>query len=696
MSGTYRGIKKGYCRGNFSIEKNTTMKLLMKIVLLVLTTPLLAQEMEKGFDLLESQQYAEAKDYFADVLKQFPDNTTAQICYGRALGLGGDTASAKNYFAKILARNPQNLEVRLNQAESLLWNKDFAEALPIYEALTAQYPENFTAILGLANTQSNLFMYEQALETIHTALEVSPNNPNAVNSLKYIRLGYAYQLSKKDAYALAEQLLLQNLEMLPGDTDTLKNLVNLYTTSKQYDKVDETYAVLMQDEANTLEGLLGLVLNAHLQKRERDALRIATTVYEQRDTAQDILKPAIYERYVQALVWNARYAKAKSILEEFMRTFPEDDKVLTLRAMLGMYTGNFNQAESAYTALLAKDSTSFDGNLGIANAYYANGKKDAALKFAEQTLHYYPAQSDALNLIAKVNTAGSLTIKNTSGTTQDNGENKAYYTTFTGYFGIAKNLKAQLTYAYRTTENGITQEDADSQTLGGGLTYDVLPWMDIEASAGFVKASTVNGKYSGYSTTVQAKMKPMTRQDLTVGYTRELQAFNAALIGSKIFMNNYFVNHNIGITPKLGWYTSLIHTPQTDGNTRNILFTSVYYNLTRVPPLKMGLNYQYLGFKEQMPELYFSPESYQAVELFADVTHNTGNGFSYHALAAGGYQYVEQDDASTLYRLEASAGYNLKENFKASVHAKYSNIASATAAGFRFSEVGFSLQWQIR
>ena len=113
------------------------MKLLMKIVLLVLTTPLLAQEMEKGFDLLESQQYAEAKDYFADVLKQFPDNTTAQICYGRALGLGGDTASAKNYFAKILARNPQNLEVRLNQAESLLWNKDFAEALPIYEALTA-------------------------------------------------------------------------------------------------------------------------------------------------------------------------------------------------------------------------------------------------------------------------------------------------------------------------------------------------------------------------------------------------------------------------------------------------------------------------------------------------------------------------------------------------------------------------------
>ena len=100
MSGTYRGIKKGYCRGNFSIEKNTTMKLLMKIVLLVLTTPLLAQEMEKGFDLLESQQYAEAKDYFADVLKQFPDNTTAQICYGRALGLGGDTASAKNYFAK--------------------------------------------------------------------------------------------------------------------------------------------------------------------------------------------------------------------------------------------------------------------------------------------------------------------------------------------------------------------------------------------------------------------------------------------------------------------------------------------------------------------------------------------------------------------------------------------------------------------
>lgn len=681
---------------NFISPKHTTMKLIFAILIMTLTTSLFAQDMKEGFELLEDQEYKQAEVYFKSILNDHPDNKTAKICYGRALGLGGDAASAKKYFDQILAANPEDLEIRLNHAESLLWSKNFAEALPIYETLVNEYYENFTAILGLANTQSNLMDYENALKTINRGLEVSPGNPNAITSLKYIRLGYAYQRSKNEQYAEAEALLLENLEMLPQDADTLKNLVNLYTAAKQYDKVATTYEQLMQDSAYNIEGLTGLALNAHLQKKEKAALTLAKEAFAKKDELTEEQLAMVYERYFQALVWNAKYALAQNTLEEFKLQFPKNTKVNSSEAMLGMYTGNFKNALTAYGNILEKDSTSFDGNLGIANAYFASGKKKMAASYAEKTLTYFPGQKDALSLLAKIENEGALVVSNTSGTTQDNGENTAYYTAFNGSFGLTQKLKAQLSYSYRNTKNGLSNDEANSQSIGAGLTYDMLPWIDLEASAGLVKAATANGDYTGYSTTLQAKMKPMTRQDLTLGYTRELQAFNAELIGSKIFMNNYFVNHNIGFTPKLGWYTSIIHTPQTDGNTRNIVFTSLYYNLTRVPPLKMGVNYQYLGFKEQMPELYFSPEIYQAVEVFADITHNSANGISYHALAAGGYQFVEQDDASTLYRLEASLGYYFTSNFKAGLHAKYSNIASATAAGFKFTEFGFNLQWNAK
>ena len=36
-------------------------------------------------------------------------------------------------------------------------------------------------------------------------------------------------------------------------------------------------------------------------------------------------------------------------------------------------------------------------------------------------------------------------------------------------------------------------------------------------------------------------------------------------------------------------------------------------------PLKVGVNYQYIAFKEQVPDIYFSPEQYHAIEVFADI-----------------------------------------------------------------------------
>ena len=143
----------------------------------------------------------------------------------------------------------------------------------------------------------------------------------------------------------------------------------------------------------------------------------------------------------------------------------------------------------------------------------------------------------------------------------------------------------------------------------------------------------------------------------------------------------------MGTNVNLGWYTGLMHTQQTDGNSRNLLFSSLYYTFTKNPTLKGGINYQYLSFKKQVPTLYFSPSQYQAVEGFIDFSKTTDT-WAYGAKAALGFQFTEDEASSNLFRLEGKLDYIFSKHLQTGAYLKYSNIAAATAVGFEFMEVG--------
>ena len=152
-----------------------------------------AQNMKEGFSYLENGKYQQAETFFKTVLQEYPTNKTARLCYGRAVGLNGNSAEAKKIFNNLLKDFPNDFEVKLNYGESLLWNQEFNLAKAYYQKLVAENAKSFPALLGFANTLSNLKEYENALAYVNKALEVSPGNPNAMTSKKYIYLGNAYQ-----------------------------------------------------------------------------------------------------------------------------------------------------------------------------------------------------------------------------------------------------------------------------------------------------------------------------------------------------------------------------------------------------------------------------------------------------------------------------------------------------------------------
>jgi len=674
------------------------LKSVLLISILSINVYMSAQDMTEGFTYLETGKYEQAEQFFSTVLESFPENKTARLCYGRAVGLNGKPGEAQDLFTALVEDYPNDFEVKLNYGESLLWNKNFTDAKTYFEALIEEDPNSFPAVLSYANTLSNLKQYPEAITYVNKALDILPGNANAMTSKKYMYLGYAYQNQQSGDYEKAEELLLQNLEWFEDDKDTLQNLGNLYLIWEKLDKGEATYQRLSEQPGQQLTGLNGLALVAHLKGKDKKALALSKQAYESLSPDEDkAIAKATTERYVQALIWNKKYKAAETLISELNQTYPNTNWVLALRATLSIYRSDFKESLADYNRILENDSTSFDGNLGKANVLKALGKEKDAVSSAVQTLAFYNNQKDALNFLKQIKLTHRPFVETKFAYSFDNGDNVAINTNTKVSYPVNKKLNALGEYTYRTTENTVTTNQASSHHISLGVNYNIAPNIDFNGLLGVNTTNAETDNFSQVTTDLSVTVKALKLQYLNVGYSRTVESFNADLLDRELIQNNFYANYNLGTNFNLGWYTQYIYTTQNDDNQRHLLFTSLYYNILSKPILKGGINYQYISFKDQVPTIYFSPERFNAVEVFVNLVkdENTAKPKSwfYNATFALGQQYIEDDSSQGTYRLQANGGYKFTDRFLVSLFGIHSNIASATAAGFEYSEIGVRLKW---
>ncbi|GLR19087.1 hypothetical protein GCM10007940_37030 [Portibacter lacus] len=656
--------------------------------------------MDEGFTYLETGKYSQAEVFFKEILADYPENKTARICYGRAIGLNNNAEKANEVFAELLAEHPDDLEVQLNYGESLLWNNSFSKAKSYYTDLVEDNPSSFPALLGYANTLSNLKEFENALVYVNKALEVLPGNPNALTSKKYIYLGYAYQNQQQQNYEEAEALLLENLELFEMDTETMLNLGNLYIIADQLDKAKSTYSKIAEMPESQLKGLNGLALVAHLDGKDKEALVISEQAIEALNTTQEeTITNQTQERYIQSLIWNNKYKEADAQIQQLVEIKPDENWVLALRATLNIYKSDFKKSVKDYEQILDNEKKSFDGNLGNANALKALGYYNDAYRYADSTLVYYENQKDATAFIQDLNTRFTTFLESKASYTFDNGDNIAYALQNTVEVPLSTKLSLMSNFGYRNTSNEITVNEATSSNVSLGFSYQLANNLTFKGSSGVSSANAKTQNYAQLLTDVSFHIIPYKLQILDVGYKREIQSFNAELLDREIVMNNFYANYNMSTNFKLGWYSQYYYTLQNDDNTRNLFFTSLYYNLLKKPSLKAGLNYQYITFSKQLPTIYFSPKKFNAVEIFMNIISDEvvvkPKEWFYEFTAATGYQFIEESDQQWTYRLQGKLGYKVNKRFLVNLYGTHSNIASATAAGFTFTELGLRLKWYL-
>jgi len=657
--------------------------------------------MKEGFTYLETGKYQQAETFFKTILEEYPKNKTARLCYGRAIGLNGNAAEAKKIFTDLVNDYPTDFEVKLNYGESLLWNKEFNLAKAYYQKLVQEDTESFPALLGFANTLSNLQEYNEALTYVNKALDVSPGNPNAMTSKKYIYLGHAYQKQQTQKYAEAEKLLQECLSLFTNDKDALLNLANLYLIKSEFEKAAETYKTLFENAGNdaaSISAVNGLALVNHLKGKEKKALQTSQTAYDRlNDSLDTSIVQQTTERYIQALIWNKKYSKAKNLIDELISTQANENWILALRATLNVYKSNFKQSLADYNQILVNDSTSFDGNLGKANVLKALGRYDEAFAAAEKTLTFYNNQKDATNFIKELDTKFTPFYEGKASYTFDNGDNEAFSVQNKVEFPLSTRLKLLGNYNYRTTNNTVTNNKATSNDFSAGLEYQLLPTITFKGTLGITSAKAETNDFTQLLTDLSLNIKPFKLQTLDIGYKREIQSFNADLLDRELVQNNFYANYNVSTNFNLGWFTQYYYTSQNDDNSRHLLFTSLYYNLLSKPSLKVGVNYQYITFEKQVPSIYFSPEKFNAGEVFLNLIKDEvitkPNEWFYELTAATGLQYIEDQESQSTYRIQGKLGYKFSDRCLANVFGTRSNIASATAAGFTFTEVGVRFKW---
>jgi len=651
-----------------------------------------AQDMSDGFKMLEEGRFEKARSFFGNILKEHPDNKTARLCYGRAIGLSGEAEKGTSVFKELLQMYPGDGEVVLNLAESYLWQKKPLPAIPIYQNLIQNDPSLFGAMLGLANSYSMAKAYKEAYATIQKALEIDGGNSQAQLSAKYIRLGYANELaSVHHQYDSAIHLIDLNLNHDPADQESLSLLANVYLISKAYEKARNVYSELQ----NPLASVKGESIALHLLEKNEEALGIVETAFQRSWTEKQQLELSLH--HIVALLWNNQLAEAREKIDSLSTLFPNSKEVLATQTDVYMYEADFINAIGHFDAYLSMEPKSFSANLGKANALYALGEDSRAYALGFSAKALFPGQRDIEGFIDKLDEKHSPTVYSQYmfGKASDGSIIR----------GIANGATASLSpktmigmgYEHRTFLPPLGGSSSTSETYSVEVQQQVSKRLKLTAAYGNIGISIQEQdavvRRSDFDISAEAWVNKSLK--LSLGYQTEIQNFNAALINQNLKTQHLVAKSIVFWKPVgIGWYSELYHSFFSDGNTRSLLFTSLYQSITGKPSFKYGANFLVMTFSENRPLDYYSPKIFVKPELFGGAEHTFKNiSLTCSMEGAAGYQLVDGDNQPN-FRVQSQVSKKLGA-FTFLISGLYTTITATQASGFSYLEAKGKITWRF-
>jgi tetratricopeptide (TPR) repeat protein len=656
--------------------------------------------MNKGFQLLEKNQYQEAEQFFETILETEPKNKTARICYGRALGLGGQVEPAYQIFQQLEQDYPGDTEVLLNLAESLMWQQSFVAASQLYTELLQKDSLLFTALLGNANAHAAQKKYPQALSLIENALQVDPGNGSARISRKYILLGAADQEKNRQNYGQAENHLTQLLADFAHDRDVRLFEAGLYLSQQRHEEAQAVFQFLLDQGLDVYRAYNGLAYTSILLNKKEQSLAYADRAiahWRANPEKVDQPLPALVSR-INALGALRRFKEADQFIDSLLRVMGPQLALDMAKARMKVWQGDFENGKAQYLSLIEAHGLSFDLQMGLVESLRAMHQTDQALAALDTALTISPSQPDARRLRKQMQLADQPLIRFALDYLLDSGGNRALNENVS-YTFARKGALRPLVQAQNRDVGLLSPFPGASQVqVMAGTQWQIKPRLELMALLGGTRFQAAdNVPKVAPLADLRLKAHPGRYHHLELQLLQDIHNYTASLTQLGIRRTDLVGSYNFAIPASFGLYAQYRRTYQSDQNLRHLLFASLYYDWRDQPLLKTGVNLNLFGFSRQEPLLYFSPVISKSAEVFVQLSkQNPKSGtLSYHALLALGRQKIETNSGQLTYRGELKLAYRQSENLQIRLAISGGNSVQTSIQGYAFLLGGLELVYRL-
>ncbi|MGC8578792.1 MAG: tetratricopeptide repeat protein [bacterium] len=336
--------------------------------------PVSAKDKSQALQLLKQADI----EYLRDTINGYEKSLSL---YEKAVSIDHKLPEAYLGIAKDYAvlKDRNNLTSQLNNSSY------FLSRLRTMLKDNAQY-NIVKALFALANNN-----YREASDDINTALRKSPNLPEALYYRGYIDYKMGQPLSA------VTQNLEKALSLEPGLTKARLLMARVYQQQGDFSRANEQLDSII---ASNPDNVQALILKADIESTTTTGTTHAISMLN--DTLKQIGNKI--DKYDRANLYYALGNLYKNIndyssaIKAFNTSLQDNRSANTYIALGDVYlkTGNIEEAEKHYKIALSIDSSSYEGNLKLAQAYYTDHKYVLAISYFTEALKLKKDDPDAL------------------------------------------------------------------------------------------------------------------------------------------------------------------------------------------------------------------------------------------------------------------------------------------------------------
>jgi len=278
--------------------------------------------------------------------------------------------SAKSVFSRVLEQDKKNIPALYYLGEFAFNEKAWEESKAHYQNILSFEPVHKASVARLSYINAKLGKEDETIDYLNDLLEKYPNNQDIMIDLS-INLSTTGKI--KEAINLIEKSKVED-----KSTRFNRNLAQLYVKDFKYYQAKELYSDLVKIEPTNSAIWLEYALVDNKLGNIESAL---TTI----NKALPLVAPkeSLLALKASLLLTLDRNDSAAKIINELLEQFPNNNRVIYLKAQLSLKQGNTGSATEQFSMLYAENPTNVFA-LNWAQSSIKDGNKAKAIEIIER------------------------------------------------------------------------------------------------------------------------------------------------------------------------------------------------------------------------------------------------------------------------------------------------------------------------